>query len=299
MEYSQDEIFSLNLLKVLLLSNREIEKRFQYCRGEVLMLTLGLFDSGFGGLTVAREVVRQMPYANIEYFGDSGRAPYGERSQDEILRFSRQIIDFLGNKGVDLVIIACNTATAAALDQVVSKYSFPIVGVIEPGAKAALDITRNKHIGVIATKFTTENGAYPRAIKKIDSEAAVISQACPLFCPLVEAGKANSPELETVAAEYLSVYKNTDIDTLVLGCTHYPLLVDSIERNLPSGVELVDPAVATVKKSIALLAEKVTNTRQNKPNYRFYTSGDPVRFQALGSQFFGRPTGPIEKVVLN
>jgi glutamate racemase len=261
------------------------------------VVTIGLFDSGMGGLTVAREVRRQMPGANIEYYGDNGRVPYAPLSRETIQKYSRQIADFLGTKQVDLVIIACNTATAAALDSLVGTYPFPIIGVIQPGAEAALAATKNKRIGVIATQFTTDNRAYAKVIEKIDPSAVVIGQACPMFTTLVEADKVDSPESARFAEEYLSVYKGQDIDTLVLGCTHYPIMIEYVKRNISPKVQIVDPAVETVQRAKALLSGKTGGSEGKAPRYRFYTSGDPVLFEKLGSSIFGAPTGKVERVV--
>ena len=283
--------------------------------------TIGLFDSGFGGLTVAREVRRQMPQANIEYYGDNGRAPYGPRTREEIVRMTRQCVDFLATKNLDLLIIACNTATAAALDELTGPYPFPVLGVIGAGVDAAIATTRNNKVGVIATQFTIESEAHKNAIQKAHPEMTVIGKACPSFTPLVEAGKAESPEAERDAKEYLSVYQDSGIDTLVLGCTHYPFLLDVVKRNVPAGVTFVDPAVETVKQAIALLSERgvcvqtdeqedldnrvcscpeesehATCSCEPAPTYHFYTSGDPVHFEKHGSRFFGTPTGPVKKV---
>lgn len=267
--------------------------------------TVGLFDSGFGGLTVAREVRRQMPRANIEYYGDNGRAPYGPRTREEITRMTRQCVDFLATKNVDILIIACNTATAAALDELSGVYPFPVIGVISPGVEAATATTRNGKVGVIATQFTIESEAHKKAIQQANPEISVIGKACPSFCPLVEAGKAESPEMDRDAKEYLSVYKGSGIDTLVLACTHYPLLVDTIKRHVPEGVTFVDPAVETVKQAIAILAERGFDVWSDEPRpsepaptYNFYTSGDPAHFERLGSQFFGAPTGKVQQVSL-
>ncbi len=262
------------------------------------MVTIGLFDSGVGGLTVAREVRRQIPCANMEYYGDSSRVPYAARSCDEITVFSKQIVDFLATKGVDLVIIACNTATAAALSSVQGNYPFPVLGIIESGAEAALAVTRNKKIGVIATQFTIDNRAYERTIKTLDPEAEVIGQACPMFTTLIEAGKAESPEAAHYTAKYLSTYANTNIDTLVLGCTHYPIMLEHITKNINPKVEIVDPAVEAVRKAKTLLESKIHEPCNGVPRYCFYTSGEPELFQRLGSKVFGIPLGETTKVEL-
>jgi len=289
------------------------------------MTTIGLFDSGFGGLTVAREVRRQMPCANIEYYGDNGRAPYGSRTRDEIVRMTRQCVDFLASKDLDLLIIACNTATVAAFDQLTGKYPFPVIGVIEAGVNAAIATTKNNKVGVIATQFTIQSEAHKKAIQEANPEIDVIGKACPSFCPLIEAGVADSPEMDRDAREYLSVYKDSGIDTLVLACTHYPLIADTIRRHIPDGVAVVDPAVETVKQAIGVLKERgvvvqtcepaapgrETSSRREElereserrdgscecaPTYHFYTSGDPVHFEKLGSRFFGAPTGKVQQV---
>ncbi len=261
------------------------------------MATIGLFDSGMGGLTVAREVRRQMPCANIEYYGDNGRVPYAPLPRETIERYSRQIVDFLATKQVDLVIIACNTATAAALSALSGTYPFPVVGVIQPGAEAALATSKNKRIGVVATQFTTDNRAYAKAIEKVDKSAVVIGQACPMFTTLVEADKVDSPESARYAEEYLAAFKGQDIDTLVLGCTHYPVMIDHIKRNIAPEVAIVDPAVETVRRAKALLGPKAEECSGAPPRYAFYTSGDPKLMEKLGSTIFGAPTGNVERVV--
>lgn len=261
------------------------------------MVTIGLFDSGFGGLTVLREVIRQIPNANIEYFGDGGRAPYGERPKEEILKFTREIIEFLRGKNVDLVIIACNTATAASLDLVSKEYPLPILGVIGPGAIAGLEATKVGKIGVIATNFTIQEMAYPKEIHKHAPEVEVIGQACPPFGPTVEMGKADTPYADSIVAQYMSVFKDKGIDTLILGCTHYPLLMSSIIKSLPRDVKIVNPAVYTAKEALSMLPREKCD-EESKATYRFYTTGDPGDFQRLGSRFLGLPILEVEEVFM-
>ncbi|MGB9825568.1 MAG: glutamate racemase [Desulfofundulus sp.] len=261
-----------------------------------MAVKLGLFDSGLGGLTVVREVRRQLPEASVEFFGDNGRNPYGPLPKETIVRFSREILDFLGGKGIDLAIIACNTATAAALDEVKSFYPFPVIGVIEPGAKAALAASKNKKIGVIGTQFTIESGAYARILKALDPEVEVYGQACPSFTTLVEQGQQESEAADTAAREYLSNFRGTGIDTLVLGCTHYPVLLNVIRRHVEAGVTIVDPAVETVATAKDLLGTKVSGDKAT-PSYRFYTSGDPELFARLGANILGMALDSVEKVV--
>jgi glutamate racemase len=254
-------------------------------------------DSGLGGLTVAREVMRQIPCADIEFYGDNGRNPYGPLPQSEIVRYTKQILDFLATKNVDIAIIACNTATAAALEDVKNSYAFPVIGVIEPGARAALVATKNKKIGVIATPFTTNTKAYARVISGLDSSATVIGQACPQFTLLVESGRVETPEAAAAAAEYMQVYKGSGIDTLVLGCTHYPVMIEHVKRNIEPGVTIVDPAIETVKLAISLLGEKANGCSCCKPVYKFYTSGDPELFAKLGTSITGYNIQDVDKVV--
>ncbi len=261
------------------------------------MATIGLFDSGMGGLTVAREVMRQVPSASIEYYGDNGRSPYGPRHREEIIGFSKQIADFLACKNIDLLIIACNTATAAALDSLFGKYDFPVIGVIGPGAQAASVVSKNKRIGVLATQFTTDSKVYVREIQKHDQDAVVIGQACPMFVTLVEAGHTDGPEVDKYAKEYVSVFAGTGIDTLVLGCTHYPVLIDHIKRHISPDVSIVDPAFETVREAKSLLAGKLSDLQDTPPQYRFYTSGDPSLFEQVGSRIFGAPLGNVEKML--
>jgi glutamate racemase len=261
------------------------------------MVRIGLCDSGLGGLTIAREVRRQMPNASIEFYGDNGRNPYGPRPREEIVRFTRQMIDFLAKKHVDGVIIACNTATAAALQDVRDAYPFPVIGPIEPGAKAALAASKNKKIGVIATPFTTKMAAYANEIGKIDGDAKVLAQACAEFTLLVESGRVETPEAAIAAENYLSVYKDSGIDTLVLGCTHYPVMIEHVKKNISPDVRIVDPAVETVRLLISLLGSKYDPKEAARPSFHFYTSGDTELFERLGSAIMGMPTGKVEKVV--
>jgi len=277
---------------MLPLATREIWRRD-------CMVTVGLFDSGFGGLTVVREVKRQLPGANVEFYGDNGRAPYGPLSKETIVGYARQILDFLAGKKVDIVIIACNTATVASWEEVKDQYPFPVLGVIKPGVRAALAATRNKKIGVIATNFTIESEAHKSGIQAIDPKAEVIGLACPKLVLLVESGKTSGPEVEEAVICYLKTFKSTGIDTLVLGCTHYPVLTDIIRRYLNPDVVIVDPAVETVTEIKKLIAKKGLVVDCAYPVYNFYTSGDPELFVKVGSMILGWPIDKVEKVVLD
>ena len=262
------------------------------------MVTIGLFDSGFGGLTVVREVKHQLPGASVEFYGDNGRAPYGLLSKETIVGYARQILDFLAGKKVDIVIIACNTATVASWEEVKDQYPFPVLGVIKPGVRAALAATRNKKIGVIATKFTIESEAYKSGIQAIDPKAEVIGLACPKLVLLVESGKTSGPEVEEAVSCYLKTFKGTGIDTLVLGCTHFPVLADTIRRYLDPDVVIVDPAVETAAEAKKLIAKKGLVADCSHPVCNFYTSGDPELFAKVGSMILGWPIDKVEKVVL-
>ena len=185
---------------------------------------IGVFDSGIGGLTVAREIMRNLPMEKIIYFGDTARVPYGSKSRNTIIRYSRQIVNFLQKQGVKAIVVACNTASALAMDTLEEEIDIPIIGVVRPGARVAARVTRRKKVGVIATEATINSNLYPRLIQGIDPEITVVGKACPLFVPLVEEGWRKDEVTEIVARRYLAQMQEEDIDTLILGCTHYPLL---------------------------------------------------------------------------
>lgn len=244
---------------------------------------IGVFDSGVGGLTVAREIMRQIPNERIVYFGDTARVPYGSKSKDTIIRYSRQIIRFLQSEGVKAIVIACNTASAFAIDTVQKEFPMPIIGVIEPGAKVAVDTTKNGRIGIIGTEGTINSGMYASFIKKQNPDTEVIAKACPLFVPLVEEGMLDDTITDQVAERYLSSLKKEDIDTLIMGCTHYPLLSKTIGRVIGKDVNLVNPAYETAIELKELLErEKLANVCDvDSPTqmYRFYVSDAAEKFK--------------------
>ena len=201
---------------------------------------IGVFDSGVGGLTVAREIMRNLPSEKIVYFGDTARVPYGSKSKETIIRYSRQIIRFLQEQQVKAIVIACNTASAFALDAVRDEFDIPIIGVIEPGAKVAAAQTRNKRVGVIGTVGTVGTGIHAEYLKQLDPEITVFGKACPLFVPLVEEGWLHDPVTDEVAARYLKELQDKDVDTLILGCTHYPLLRSTIRKIMRQHWSLAD-----------------------------------------------------------
>ena len=217
---------------------------------------IGVFDSGVGGLTVAREITRQLPRESIVYFGDTARVPYGSKSKDTIIRYSRQIVRFLQTKNVKAIVVACNTASAFALDAIESELDIPVIGVVKPGAKSAIENTKNKRIGIIGTEGTIKSELYTEYIHGKDPEITVIGKACPLFCPLVEEGMLHDSVTEEIARRYLDELQEQNIDSLILGCTHYPLLRSTIGKVMGENVNLVNPAYETAISLGRLLEEK-------------------------------------------
>jgi glutamate racemase len=246
---------------------------------------IGIFDSGVGGLTVLRELYRQLPYESAIYFGDTARLPYGTRSQAQILQFVREILNWMVQQGAKMVIMACNTSSALALETVRSEYSIPILGLILPGARAA--VQQGQRIGVIATPATAASNAYRRAIQEVEPSAEVWQMGCPEFVPLIEQNRLDDPYTLSIAQEYLEPLLQRQIDTLIYGCTHYPYLAPILQRILPRSVKLVDPAVhvvAAVAQELDLLGLK--NLRPPMPT-RFCVSGHPQPFVQLAAQWLG------------
>lgn len=249
---------------------------------------IGVFDSGLGGLTVVRELMRQLPFENIVYFGDTARVPYGTKSKESIIRFSQENVLFLLKQKVKLIIIACNTSSSLALPVLKRMFSVPIVGVIAPGAKKAVGITKNKKIGVIATLATVNSQAYAQCIKKLDRVVEVVSQACPLFVPLVEEGWFNKDVTYAVAREYLSSVKRAQVDTVILGCTHYPLLRGVVQSVMGRRVALIDSAKEVVGEVKQLLRKTgLEGHHRNHPAHVFWVSDEPRHFHELAKRFLG------------
>jgi glutamate racemase len=256
---------------------------------------VGVFDSGIGGLTVAKEIIRQLPDESLVYFGDTARVPYGPKSPETVRRYSREVAAFLCAQGVKGIVVACNTATAHALDALRTEFDVPVVGVIEPGARAAVSATRRGRIGVIGTAGTIRSGAYERAIRRLDPSASVVSTACPLFVPLVEEGWTDHPATRLIAAEYLAPIAAADVDTLVLGCTHYPLLKTLIAETLGPSVTLIDSAEQTAAEAARAMADDTSRAPAGTPpTYRFVASDDPGQFLKLGQRFLGRTIDGVE-----
>ncbi|MGH7768557.1 MAG: glutamate racemase [Candidatus Binatia bacterium] len=248
---------------------------------------IGLFDSGIGGLTVLQRIMEVLPKENTVYLGDTARSPYGTKSVETVLRYSFENADFLIEKDVKLLVVACNTSTAVALKALQENLPVPVVGVIEPGARAALAKTKNQRIGVIGTEATIQSGAYTHALKALDPKVEVYSRACPLFVPLVEEGWLDNKVVEMTVEFYLSGLKRSGIDALILGCTHYPLLKKAIRRYMGRGVGLVDSAEETANEVSSLLDEKALTRERGKGTASFFVTDVPDRFVKVGRRFLG------------
>ena len=248
---------------------------------------IGVFDSGIGGLTVLHQIIEALPNENTVYLGDTARSPYGTKSVDTVLRYSFENSEFLVDKGVKIVVVACNTSTAIALAALQSKLAIPVVGVIAPGVKRALASTKNRKIGVIGTEATIQSGAYTRALKGEAPSVEVYSRACPLFVPLVEEGWTANQVVDMTIQAYLESLKQSGIDTLILGCTHYPLLKRAIRKFLGGGVCLVDSAAETAREVEAMLEGASLARKRGKGSHGFFVTDAPDRFIKVGRRFLG------------
>ena len=249
---------------------------------------IGIFDSGIGGLTVLKEIVAALPDENIIYLGDTARVPYGIRSAETVTRYSFENTQFLLAQEIKMLVVACNTASAVSLDAVKKEFPLPVIGVLEPGARAAVRATRTGQIGIIGTEATIASKAYEKAIARLDAGIGVHSLACPLFVPLVEEGWTDNDVAALVARTYLEPFKTTRIDTLVLGCTHYPLLKRVIGRVLGPGITLIDSATETARE----VAEVLGKLKWNKPVKertvrKYFVTDTPARFEMIGKRFLG------------
>jgi glutamate racemase len=256
---------------------------------------IGVFDSGIGGMTVVRALMERIPFENIIYFGDTARTPYGVKSAETIKQYASDITKFLLGFDVKLLIIACNTIAAVAYETVKSLSPVPVLEVIDAGARIAVTVTRKKEVGVIGTPATVNSNIYARAIHRLDPSIRVFSQACSLFVPLVEEGWLDHPVTRLTAQEYMKPVLAEHVDTLVLGCTHYPLIKALLQEMVGDDVSLVDSAEAMAEITAELLIEKnLGNPSQQPPEYRFYVSDVPYRFQTIGERFLGRSLTNIQ-----
>jgi glutamate racemase len=261
---------------------------------------IGVFDSGIGGLTVVRALMERLPFENIVYFGDTARVPYGVKSVETINRYALQITEFLLKKDVKLLIVACNTMAAVACQAIRDLSPVPVLEVIGAGAASAVGATQNKIIGVIGTPATINSNAYARAISLLDHDVRIFSQACPLFVPLVEEGWLEHEATRLAALEYLKPVKAEGIDTLVLGCTHYPLIKPLIAEIVGPQVRLIDSAEAMAEEAAGLInARQLGNPSGRSPDYLFCVSDVPFRFQTIGERFLGRTLARVEMARLN
>ncbi len=262
-------------------------------------LSIGVFDSGVGGLTIVRELLKFLPHESVIYLGDTARVPYGTKSRSTVLKFTTQAIEFFTTKGIKMLLIACNTSSSLALPDLKSEFDFPIYGVIEPGIREALNVTRTGRIGVIGTRATISSNIYQKKLKALNPDVEVFSCPCPLFVPLVEEGWIDDPITYKVARRYLDNLKKEDIDTLILGCTHYPLIKDVIQYVMGKNVALVDSARAfayEIKEELKKL--DLENDSNNNSQYEFYVSDEPEQFKQLGSFFLGKEISSVNRVDL-
>ncbi|KAB2952579.1 glutamate racemase [Heliorestis acidaminivorans] len=253
---------------------------------------IGLFDSGVGGFTVAQEIFRQLPHEEILYYADTAHVPYGPRSVEELIRFATEITTFLVSQGAKMILVACNTSSSLALQILQERFHVPIVGVVDPGAQEAVKTTRNGRVGVLATEATIRKGAHGMRIQELDSSIQVYGQACPLYVPLVESGKYLSKEAEEASRLYLEPLMKASVDTIILGCTHYPYLEPSIRKIIGDAVHLIDPARQTVAQGKYLIENGIVparDSRYGKPHHHFYVSGDLQSFRQVGGPLIGAP----------
>ena len=249
---------------------------------------IGVFDSGIGGTTVVKELMASLPNEKIIYFGDTARVPYGNKSAGTVIMYSRQIVRFLFEKKVKAIVIACNTASALALDALKSEIEVPIIGVVKPGAKAAAEVTKSNKIGVIGTRATINSGIYKEFLHKTNPNIEVFGKACPLFVPLVEEGWISDDITRQVIHRYLDDLLEKGIDALVLGCTHYPLLAEEIRKVAGDGIKLVNPAYECAREFRYVLEENDLLCREDqKPEHEFYVSDGPKAFAELAESFLG------------
>ena len=261
---------------------------------------IGVFDSGLGGISVVRAIIDLLPHEHLVYFGDTARVPYGSKSEETVVRFAHQISSFLREKQVKMIVVACNTASAVALESLQKRFNIPIVGVIEPGSEAAVKASKHKRIGVIGTASTIRSGAYRAAIRALDPEMEVTVQSCPLLVPLVEEDWPHDGVVTQVLESYLSSFKIQKPDSLILGCTHYPYLKTIIQEVMGPAVRLVDSGEETAARVKQVLEElDLLNPESGDPGkHKFYVSDFPQKFEETASRFLGRPLDKLFKVEL-
>ena len=257
---------------------------------------IGVFDSGVGGFTVVKEIFNKLPYEEIIYFGDTARSPYGVRTDREILDFSRQIVEFLISKKAKLIVIACNTATIASIDVLQKEFDIPIIGVVEPGVEAALLETKNNKVGLIGTDFTINSKKYENIIKSKRKEVEVFGKGCPILVTLAENGSFNDESSYQEVKECLKDVLEYDIDTLILGCTHFPLLINNIRKSLPDKIIIVDPAIKTAEETKKVLNDNdMLRNNMGKPKHTFICSGDIEKYTEVYNIVFDEKNEILRK----
>jgi len=265
---------------------------------EMAPYSIGMFDSGLGGLTVMRQLLKVLPQEQFIYYGDTARLPYGEKSRETIIRYSLENADFLLTQQIKLLVVACSTASSFALEQLQQHLDIPVIGMIEPGADIALRSTKTGRIAILGTKGTIRSDAYKNAILARNPEAMVTSLACPLFAPLVEEHFLDHPATSLIIQEYLKPLKGQRIDTILLGCTHYPLLKDLICAEMGDDVMVIDPAMSCAEKVSSTLNQNSLHKPEEQvigtTEHRFFVSDDPEKFQMLGEIFLGRRINYVE-----
>ena len=260
---------------------------------------IGIFDSGVGGLTVLKEIERLLPYESIIYFGDTARVPYGPKSRETIERYTLENTIFLLEKNIKLLVVACNTASAYGIEKLKRIFAVPIVEVIMPGAENLVFTTKNKKAAILATKATVASEAYPKAIHALDPHIEVLSIACPLLTPMIEEQMIDHPALQLMLREYLKPVKERECDTILLGCTHYPLIERIIAKEMDHKVHIVNSASLCALKTAELLEFfNLKNGRKGTPNVQFYVSDDPLKFQEMGQRFLERPIANVTRIPL-
>lgn len=256
--------------------------------------SIGIFDSGIGGLTVMKQITALLPSEDIVYFGDTARLPYGEKSKETIIRYSLENALFLiMEHKIKVLVVACNTASAYAIHHLSHLFNIPVIGVIEPGAEKAVSVTKNHRIAVLGTKGTIKSGIYKQEIEKRLPGSTVVTIACPLFVPLVEENLISHDVTKIMIKHYLAPIKAMEVDTILLGCTHYPLLKELIQDEVGTGVSIVDSASICAEKLKSVLSSKSLENSQQTPQHRYVVSDDPEKFALLGSLFLGHPIGEV------
>ncbi|RSK28067.1 glutamate racemase [Bacillus sp. HMF5848] len=260
---------------------------------------IGVIDSGVGGLTVAKEIIRQLPKEQIIYLGDTARCPYGPRSTEEVRQFTWEMTNYLLSFDIKMLVIACNTATAAVLDEIQNELSIPVIGVVHPGARTALKTTKNHHIGVIGTVGTVKSGAYEKALTSINPNVVVEALACPLFVPLVESGDFEGDYAQHIVQESLQPIRHSGIDSLILGCTHYPIIRSLIQADIGPNVTLICSGDETAREvSTILYHNNLLNKAKKREQHLFLTTGPKEIFQKIATKWFEKPVDRIESIVL-